>query len=91
MSTREERYAAHIAELRAKHPEHTDFYWEQAEERQRMQWKIDDLGGGIAELIGRFGYHAEQDPSNVRLAEMVEALRELDRSVFDTAAEGVAR
>lgn len=91
MSTREERHAAHIAELRAKYPQFEDSYWEQLVERQRMQWKVDDLGHGIAELIGRFGFHAEQDPSNVRLAELVEALRELDRSVFDTAAEGVAR
>lgn len=92
MSTREERHAAHIAELRAKYPQFEDSYWEQLVERQRMQWQIDDLGGGIARLAGKYTFHADQAPSNTRLAELVEELLELNQSVFDDrAAEGVAR
>lgn len=91
MSTREERYAARIAERRAEHPMLDDFYWQQQEERQRLQWQLDDLGNGVAELVGKYGFHAEQDPGNTRLAALVDELRALSSAVFDRASEGVTR
>ncbi|MGB3443961.1 MAG: hypothetical protein WBA97_34935 [Actinophytocola sp.] len=89
-ATREERRAAFIAEQRVAHPTLSDSYWEQQEERQRLQWQLDDLGSGVAHLIGQYGYHVERDPGDERLAALVEALRELSRSVFGSR-EGADR
>lgn len=92
MSEREARFFAHLDELRAKNPMLGDSYWAAVAEKQRLQWKIDDLGGGIARLAGKYGFHVTQDPGNARLAALVDELLELNRTVFDTdAAEGVAR
>lgn len=90
MSTREERYAAHIAELRALYPNFGDEYWEEMADRRRLQWQLDDLGNGIAELAGKYGFHVDQDPGNVRLAALVDELRDLNR-VVSGSREGADR
>lgn len=75
--TREQDFAAHIQHLRQQHPTLDDTYWASVWERQRLQWQVDDLHNGIAELAGRYGYHVEQDPTNTRLAALVDELKAL--------------
>lgn len=70
-TTREQQLAERIAELRAKHPMLGDSYWEGVGREQVLQWQVDDLTRGVAELAGRYGYHAEQNPDNVLLAQLV--------------------
>lgn len=80
MSTREERFADHIADLRRKNPMLPGSYWEDWQQKQRMQWQMDDILVGIARLVGAYGWLAEQDPGNTRLAELVAALDDLLKS-----------
>jgi hypothetical protein len=74
MSDREEILAAHLADLRRQHPMLGDWRWRDLEQRARLQWQIDDLRDGIAAAVGRYGWHAEQDPGNARLAEVAAEL-----------------
>lgn len=75
--TREQHLADMVAMLRRKHPMLSDYHWKQLWERERLQWQIDDLREGIAVLVGKYGYHAEQNPRNTRLAALVAELDEL--------------
>jgi hypothetical protein len=76
-TTRERNFAAHIEQLRQKHPMLGDSYWAAVWEKQRLQWQVEDLGNGIASLVGRYGYHARQDPENARLVELLAELAAL--------------
>lgn len=87
MLNREEHFADHIRSLRQKHPTLGDTWWATVAEKQRLQWQVDDLREGVARLVGKFGYHAEQNPSNVRLAALV---AELDALVRPKAKSEVA-
>lgn len=74
---REQHFAEHIKQLRQKHPTLGDSYWAAVYEKQRLQWQIDDLREGVARLVGKYGYRAEQDPDNKHLAPFVAELGKL--------------
>lgn len=76
-TTREQAFADQIKRLREQHPMLGDSYWEGVERERRLQWQLEDLTNGIAELAGKFRYHSEQDPKNTRLAELVAELHAL--------------
>lgn len=75
--TREQLLAEQIAQMRAQHPMLPDSYWEDVERERRLQWQLADLRNGVAELVGRYGWHVEQNPDNTLLAELVAALDKL--------------
>ena len=77
MTTREERLAQFIVEMRAKYPHQPDWHWQDIAERSQLQWKIDDLREGIAWLVGAYGFRMEQQPENADLTELVKDLGEL--------------
>lgn len=77
MTTREERFAASVAELRAEYTHMPDHYWDDMAAKQQLQWQLDDLRSGIAQLVGGYGWQAEQDPGNTHLAALVAELQTL--------------
>lgn len=79
--TREQRLKVQIARLQEQYPALGEQYWAHMRERNQMQWQIDDLRGGIAEMVGEYRFHAK-DEDNARLAEMVERLNTLVMETF---------
>ena len=83
--TREQLFAAEIADLRKRFPTLDDSWWQAVERERRLHWRISDLSMAVAELVGRYGYHSEQHPDNTLLARLVADLNALlDR---DTGSE----
>lgn len=78
--TREERLADQITQLREKYTL-DESYWTGMRERCQMQWQLDDLRSGIADLVGRYRFHADHE-GNVRLGELVERLSDLTLETF---------
>lgn len=76
VETREEHFAAWLAEAKRENPTVGDSYWAAVERERRLQWKVDDLTKGVSFLAGYYGHRAETT-GNADLAELVAKLDEL--------------
>lgn len=76
-TSREQRYAERLVARRAMCPDLPESYWEAEEREQQLRWQVDDLTTGLAELAGKYGFHAAQNPDNTLLAELVGGIKTL--------------